>query len=166
MTTDMDSIEQLYRQYSRQVLATLLRLLGDFAMAEEAIQEAVAAALRQWPDEGIPDNPSAWLIRAGHRKGIDQIRRKQTAQHYAHPAGDVRADHRTGGRCAAAEAGLQLLDGLATTKEILNYHLYHAARAGHLDEALASYQRALSLATQAPEQRFLQRRLNELNRTS
>lgn len=77
-------IGQLYQQHSRQVLATLIRLLGDFGQAEEAMQEAFAAALRQWPDEGIPESPTAWLIRAGHRKGIDQIRRKQTAQQYAH----------------------------------------------------------------------------------
>lgn len=77
-------IETAYRQHSRRVLATLIRLLGDFTLAEEAMQEAFAAAVQQWPGEGVPDNPSAWLIRAGHRRGIDQIRRRQTARQYAH----------------------------------------------------------------------------------
>jgi len=84
MTSHQYDLGQLYQQQSRRVLATLIRLLGDFALAEEAMQEAFAAAVRQWPGEGVPDNPVAWLIRAGHRKGIDQIRRKQTAQHYSY----------------------------------------------------------------------------------
>lgn len=77
-------IGQLYQQSSRRVLATLIRLLGDFALAEEAMQEAFVSAVRQWPEEGVPGNPVAWLIQTGHHKGIDQIRRKQTAQQYAH----------------------------------------------------------------------------------
>ncbi|QEW05380.1 RNA polymerase sigma factor [Nitrincola iocasae] len=84
MTNDTSPIGQIYQQHSRQVLATLIRLLGDFELAEEALQEAFAAAVRQWPEDGIPDYPVAWLIRAGQRKGIDQIRRRQTVQHYAH----------------------------------------------------------------------------------
>ncbi|MGO1501276.1 MAG: RNA polymerase sigma factor [Marinobacter sp.] len=82
--TDDRWIGELYRQESRRVLSTLIRLLSDFALGEEAMQEAFASAVRQWPVEGVPDNPTAWLIRAGHRKGIDQIRRKQTAHKYSH----------------------------------------------------------------------------------
>ena len=78
------AIARIYREQSRQVMATLIRLLGSFELAEEALQEAFAAAVRQWPGEGIPDNPAAWLIRTGHRKGIDHIRRGQTARRYAH----------------------------------------------------------------------------------
>ncbi|WP_193075605.1 RNA polymerase sigma factor [Pseudomonas sp. FME51] len=77
-------IEQIYRDHSRRVLATLIRLLNDFNLAEECLQEAFIAALRQWPQEGIPDNPAAWLISTGHRRGIDQIRRNQTARRHAH----------------------------------------------------------------------------------
>lgn len=84
MIRDDAWIGQLYRQQSRRVLATLIRLLGDFALAEEAMQEAFTAAVRQWADEGTPENPTAWLIRTGHRRGIDQIRRKQTAHQHAH----------------------------------------------------------------------------------
>lgn len=76
-------IEQIYRQLSRRVLATLIRLLNNFDLAEECLQEAFTAALRQWPQEGIPDNPAAWLISTGHRRGIDQIRRNQTARRHA-----------------------------------------------------------------------------------
>ncbi|MDK8464839.1 RNA polymerase sigma factor [Marinobacter sp. SS13-12] len=74
-------INELYQQHSRRVQATLIRLLGDFDLAEEATQEAFTAALNQWPEQGIPENPSAWLITAGHRRGIDHIRRRQTARH-------------------------------------------------------------------------------------
>ncbi|WP_138437717.1 RNA polymerase sigma factor [Marinobacter shengliensis] len=84
MSSDYPAIGQLYHQHSRQVLATLIRLLGDFELAEEAMQEAFAAAVRQWPEEGHPGNPVAWLIRAGHHKGIDHIRRGQTARRYSH----------------------------------------------------------------------------------
>lgn len=77
-------IGQIYKDHSRRVLATLIRLLNDFNMAEECLQEAFIAALQQWPQEGIPDSPAAWLIHAGHRRGIDQIRRNQTARRHAH----------------------------------------------------------------------------------
>src|SRR5262249_34406919 len=60
----------------RRVLATLIRLLGDFDVAEEAMQEAFAAAVEQWPREGVPPNPRAWLISTGRFKGIDAVRRR------------------------------------------------------------------------------------------
>ncbi|HEX7035554.1 MAG TPA: RNA polymerase sigma factor [Pseudomonadales bacterium] len=69
-------IEAIYRSESRRVLATLIRLLGDFDRAEEALSDALVAALEQWPQEGIPDNPRAWLVSAGRFKGIDTIRRR------------------------------------------------------------------------------------------
>lgn len=71
-----------YRRYSRRVLATLIRVVGDFDLAEEAMQDAFLAASRQWPDMGVPDNPVAWLVRCGRNKAIDQIRRRQTAERY------------------------------------------------------------------------------------
>jgi RNA polymerase sigma-70 factor, ECF subfamily len=67
--------EALYRNESRRVLATLIRLLGDFDLAEEALAEAWRAAIEQWPKEGVPDNPRAWLVSAGRFKAIDAIRR-------------------------------------------------------------------------------------------
>ncbi|MEX1081601.1 MAG: sigma-70 family RNA polymerase sigma factor [Halofilum sp. (in: g-proteobacteria)] len=84
MPSVQGAIERAYRQHSRRVLASLIRLLGDFTLAEEAMQEAFAAAVQQWPGEGVPEKPAAWLIRTGHRRGIDQIRRRQTARQYAH----------------------------------------------------------------------------------
>nr|WP_163560045.1 DUF6596 domain-containing protein [Halomonas sp. NO4] len=77
-------IARLYQQQSRRVLATLIRLLGDFELAEEALQEAFMAAVQQWPEQGMPEHPAAWLIRTGQRRGIDQIRRRQTSRHHAH----------------------------------------------------------------------------------
>lgn len=74
-------ISEIYKLHSRRVQATLIRLLGDFDLAEEATQEAFTAALKQWPEQGIPENPAAWLITAGHRRGIDLIRRRQTVRH-------------------------------------------------------------------------------------
>ncbi|MGH8363481.1 MAG: RNA polymerase sigma factor, partial [Gammaproteobacteria bacterium] len=68
-------IETVYRAESRRVLATLIRLLGDFDVAEEALHDAFAAALAQWPKEGVPVNPRAWLVSAGRFKAIDKLRR-------------------------------------------------------------------------------------------
>jgi RNA polymerase sigma-70 factor (ECF subfamily) len=71
-----DKIEAVYRAESRRVFATLVRLLGDFDLAEEALHEAFRAALEQWPSDGVPDNPRAWLVSAGRFKAIDAIRRR------------------------------------------------------------------------------------------
>jgi len=68
-------LSKLYQQESRKVLATLIRLLGDFDLAEEALHEAFHAALQQWPKDGIPANPTAWLVSAGRFKAIDQLRK-------------------------------------------------------------------------------------------
>jgi RNA polymerase sigma-70 factor (ECF subfamily) len=69
------AVEAVYRSESRHVFATLIRLLGDFDLAEEALQDAFRAALEQWPCDGVPANPRAWLISAGRFKAIDTIRR-------------------------------------------------------------------------------------------
>ncbi|MGH7347757.1 MAG: RNA polymerase sigma factor, partial [Candidatus Rokuibacteriota bacterium] len=70
-----ETVNVLYRTESRRVFATLIRLLGDFDLAEEALHEAFRAALEQWPREGVPANPRAWLVSAGRFKAIDGIRR-------------------------------------------------------------------------------------------
>ena len=69
-------VDAVYRADSRRVLATLIRLLGDFDVAEEALHDAFRAALEQWPREGVPANPRAWLVSAGRFKAIDGIRRR------------------------------------------------------------------------------------------
>ncbi len=71
-----EAVEAVYRAESRRVLATLIRLLGDFDLAEDALQEAFAAAAERWPRDGVPANPRAWLVSAGRFKGIDAIRRR------------------------------------------------------------------------------------------
>jgi len=70
----MEILDELYRSESRRILATLIRLLGDFDLAEDALHEAFRAALEQWPKEGVPANPSAWLISTGRFKAIDRLR--------------------------------------------------------------------------------------------
>ena len=69
-------LESLYREDSGRILATLIRLLGDFDLAEEAMHEAFAAALSGWPSSGVPDNPRPWLISTARFKAIDSLRRK------------------------------------------------------------------------------------------
>jgi RNA polymerase sigma-70 factor (ECF subfamily) len=71
-----ETVNAVYLSDSRRVLATLIRLLGDFDLAEEALHEAFRAALEQWPRDGVPANPRAWLVSAGRFKGIDTLRRR------------------------------------------------------------------------------------------
>ena len=73
--TGSKAVEAVYRSESRRVFATLVRLLGDFELAEEALHEAFRAALEQWPRDGVPANPRAWLVSAGRFKAIDGLRR-------------------------------------------------------------------------------------------
>jgi len=71
-----ERVEAVYRAESRRVLATLIRLLGDFDLAEEALHDAFRAALEQWPHDGVPANPRAWLVSTGRFKAIDGMRRR------------------------------------------------------------------------------------------
>jgi RNA polymerase sigma-70 factor (ECF subfamily) len=70
------AVEAVYSSESRRVFATLIRLLGDFDLAEEAMHDAFAAAVEQWPREGVPANPRAWLVSTGRFKAIDAMRRR------------------------------------------------------------------------------------------
>lgn len=78
MTSDAvrEAIDRVYRAESHRILATLIRLLGDFDRAEEAMQDAFASAIESWQRDGIPSNPRAWLVSTGRFKGIDAIRRR------------------------------------------------------------------------------------------
>jgi len=71
-----ESVDAVYRSESRRILATLIRLLGDFDLAEDALHDAFAAALARWPREGVPANPRAWLVSTGRFKAIDAVRRR------------------------------------------------------------------------------------------
>src|SRR5205807_2997864 len=73
---ERDTVDAVYRAESRRVLATLIRLLGDFDLAEEALHDAFAAAVERWPRDGVPANPRAWLVSAGRFKAIDGLRRR------------------------------------------------------------------------------------------
>ena len=72
-----DKVDAIYRSESRRVLATLIRLLGDFDLAEEGLHDAFAAAVEQWGEKGIPANPRTWLISTGRFKAIDRLRRSE-----------------------------------------------------------------------------------------
>ncbi len=82
MTSDLSSeqvrqrVEAIYRQESRRIFATLVRLLGDFDLAEDALHEGFRVAMEQWPRDGIPANPRAWLVSTGRFKAIDALRRR------------------------------------------------------------------------------------------
>ena len=75
-TLAREAVDTVYRSDSRRIFATLIRLLGDFDLAEEALQDAFRAALEQWPRDGVPGNPRAWLVSTGRFKAIDGIRRR------------------------------------------------------------------------------------------
>jgi len=74
-STLQETINAIYRSESRRILATLIRLLGDFDLAEDALHDAFRAAMEQWPSEGVPANPRAWLVSAGRFKAIDRMRK-------------------------------------------------------------------------------------------
>ncbi|MDT4289483.1 RNA polymerase sigma factor [Methylomonas sp. MO1] len=90
-----EKIDAIYQSESRHVLATLIRLLGDFDVAEEALHDAFRAALEQWPRDGLPANPRAWLVSAGRFKAIDSLRRQarfdvlEDADNLADPASET-----------------------------------------------------------------------------
>ncbi len=75
-TEQTQMVETVYSSESRRVLATLIRLLGDFDLAEDALHDAFAAALVQWPRDGVPSNPRAWLVSTGRFKAIDALRKR------------------------------------------------------------------------------------------
>ena len=89
-----ETIDALYRTESRRVFATLVRMLGDFDLAEEALHDAFRAALEQWPREGVPANPRAWLVSAGRFKAIDGIRRQRRFQALDEEAAEAIPDER------------------------------------------------------------------------
>jgi len=143
-----DALEAAYRTDARRVLATLIRLLGGFDAAEEALHEAFAAAALQWPREGVPANPYAWLVSTGRFRSIDRHRRQARLDGALHELAAIEAVIEQGG-----------LDG---------YALAHAARAdmqrrlGRAAAARLSYARALELTRQPAERRFLEARRRAL----
>jgi RNA polymerase sigma-70 factor (ECF subfamily) len=72
-----DVVERLFREEQGRAVATLIRVLGDFDLAEEAVQEAFITALETWPERGIPDNPGAWITTTARNRAIDRLRRRK-----------------------------------------------------------------------------------------
>src|SRR4029079_12077274 len=70
-------VDRLFRQEQGRAVATLIRVLGDFDLAEEAVQDAFATALETWPIRGIPDNPGAWITTTARNRAIDRLRRRK-----------------------------------------------------------------------------------------
>ncbi|MEZ4614768.1 MAG: sigma factor [Caldilineaceae bacterium] len=101
------AIEELYRAESRRILATLIRLLGDFDLAEDALQEAFRAAAEQWQRDGIPTNPRPWLISTGRFKAVDTLRRRV---HYANALTALAAGYDNSGDDPALKEYEELAD--------------------------------------------------------
>ncbi len=78
MSVTRQAVERVFREESGRIIATLIRVLGEFDLAQEAMQEAFAVALQRWPGDGVPDNPGAWITTAARRKAVDQLRRRRT----------------------------------------------------------------------------------------
>ena len=116
----------MYRGESRAVLATLIRLLGDFELAEEALHEAFRAALEQWPRDGVPDRPRAWLVSAGRFKAIDQLRRQARFEPLDIERHDV----------AAEETASAVLEGVPDDRLRLIFTCCHPALAADAQVAL------------------------------
>jgi RNA polymerase sigma-70 factor (ECF subfamily) len=83
-----ETLDSLYRSESGRILATLIRLLGDLDIAEDALHDAIKAALEQWPAEGIPSNPRSWLVSTGRFKAIDRLRRSARFDTSLHTIGE------------------------------------------------------------------------------
>jgi RNA polymerase sigma-70 factor (ECF subfamily) len=109
------AVEAVYRTQSRRVFATLIRLLGDFDLAEEALQDAFRAALEQWSRDGVPENPRAWLVSTGRFKAIDSLRRRARFVSLPHDL----AEKLDGDETASPRHGSEPLDsGDALTREL------------------------------------------------
>jgi RNA polymerase sigma-70 factor, ECF subfamily len=101
-----EKVGEVYRSESRRVFATLIRLLVDFDLAEDALHNAFGAALEQWPRSGVPDNPRAWLVSVGRFKAIDTLRRRARFDAALTELAD-RLDHEAGDPARADQGGVE-----------------------------------------------------------
>src|SRR5260221_5985284 len=83
--TEAASIEATFREEHGRILAALISRLGDFTLAEDALQDALVNALERWAVDGVPRNPGAWLVTVAGRRAIDRLRRAQTQEHHTIP---------------------------------------------------------------------------------
>src|SRR5262245_44391682 len=91
MGSEALAVERVFKEERGRVLATLIRVLGDFDQAEDARASALEAALQQWPRDGLPDNPRAWLLRAARNRAVDDQRRRIRARRRAEALQDTEA---------------------------------------------------------------------------
>jgi RNA polymerase sigma-70 factor (ECF subfamily) len=117
-----EAVDAVYRTESRRVFATLVRVLGDFDLAEEALHDAFAAAVTQWPSEGVPANPRAWLVSAGRFKAIDAIRRRAR---FDASLGELAG--RSGGVTPAADLAAAIDEGVEDDRLRLIFTCCHPA---------------------------------------
>ena len=143
----LETAEAVYRAESRRVFATLVRLLGDFDLAEEALHDAFRAALEQWPQDGIPENPRAWLVSTGRFKAIDSIRRRSRF--------DALDDHEDEVEAIADETSRPgEAEGIEDDRLRLVFTCCHPALAPDAQVAL-TLREVCGLATEAIAQAFL-----------
>jgi RNA polymerase sigma-70 factor (ECF subfamily) len=137
-------VERLYREESGKILPTLIRVLGDFTLAEEYLQEAFRSAIEQWPAQGVPDSPRAWIIRAARNRAIDEVRRRQ------------RLDERTAAleQLAALPKEIEEVPAIADDQLRLLYTCCHPALAPEAQVAL-TLRTTCGLSTEAIAHAFL-----------
>lgn len=126
------AVEVIYRAESRRVLATLIRLLGDFDVAEEALHDAFRAALEHWPKEGVPAHPRAWLVSAGRFKAIDALRRQARFR----PLEEGAAETGVAGAMEGAEEDPEPADEMEDDRLRLIFTCCHPALAPEAQAAL------------------------------
>jgi RNA polymerase sigma-70 factor (ECF subfamily) len=109
-----DVVERTFREESGRALATLIRILGDFDLAEEAVQDAFVTAIERWPRDGVPDRPGAWIVTTARNRALDRLRRRRTeaakvAEIESAEGAGVEGDVRLGGESRVADDRLRLI---------------------------------------------------------
>ena len=127
---DQAGVGRIFREESGRSVATLIRVFGDIDLAEDAVQEAFAVALRTWPRDGLPPNPGGWITTAARNRALDRLRRESR------------------GRELLSEVAALLPGDHATRADLLR-------RLGRHSEAEAAYQRAAAMAPTDAERDFL-----------
>ena len=146
-------LDSLYRLESGRILATLIRVLGDFDLAEEAMHEAFAAALSLWPRSGVPGNPRPWLISTARFKAIDTLRRRARFD-----ASQDELVRYLEAQLSSAEKSNEEEDTFEDDRLRLIFTCCHPSLAPEAHVA----ERALALTQQEPERQFLQERIRQL----
>jgi len=150
----MNELAEIFRDEAGRCTATMIRVLGDIDLAEDAVAEAFAIAAEKWPTQGIPPNPGGWITTTARNCAIDRLRMRPNAVIALNRAVAI-------GEMRGAAAGIAALDSLDATL-LHDYQPYHAARAdllarvGQRDAAIIAYDRAIELTANTTERRFLE----------